>query len=114
MKHIKFSAELSGTRNQDVKVKILEQTHIGPGFSSGAGDASQRFRASNGMELRSYMHPQSTTQNSIAVRGTYSSYHNDVITLTQAEYKRFKEAVIEYNTVFADKPAPSPCIVTIG
>ena len=119
-KHIKFAATPVAPDFQKVKVTILEQTHRGAGFGSGFSyEGSRKFRASNGVELRSYLFPEdNSSDNKVAMRGTSVGCDNRVLTFSAAFYKKFKEAVEEYNRVNAPAapvvPKLAPCTVIVG
>ena len=100
MKHIKFTATPVGPDFQTVEVVIVEQSHVRERFGIGGSD---RFKASNGMELRSIACPE-IYRNYICVRGDLTCGNDNKLIFTTSEYNKFREAAEEYNEYFKDKP----------
>jgi len=100
MKHIKFTATPVGPKFDQVEVQIVEQSHIRNEFGISGSD---RFKANNGMELRSIACPK-IYSDYICVRGDCTYRDNDKLIFTTSEYNKFREAVEEYNSYFKQKP----------
>lgn len=94
-KHIKFKAKLRIDLSR-VEVQIIEQTHRGPQFGN---RPDHSFRSSDGFALCSAGGPQ-VGITLVYMRGSCDFADDNVILLRLDVYKRFKQAVEEYNEYF--------------
>lgn len=96
--HIRVRAKLIENRTK-VEVIILEQTHVygefGPIDNWGVGGL---FRATNGVRLMSQTCPGwYGVYTEVYLRGDDSDYDKRPIVMTLPMWRRFKQAIIEYN-----------------
>lgn len=113
-KHIKFSAEPIGPDFQNVKVVILEQTHIGGNFADGSYKFVHKdfaIHSSGWPENQPGRGPNGIDQ--VAMRGQRADRDGQLIILTTAQYAKFKATVEAYNKNFST-PDINSCAAIVG
>ena len=101
MKHIK--AKFEYINKNEVKITILEQTHMGYAF---ADDNCTTFTASNGFRLLSICYPNyyKCYKKDLFLIGNMFSFSNKTITIPSILADSFKQAIKEYNEYYKFKP----------
>jgi len=97
-KFIKYKARLMPDLNT-VRVVITEQSDSVGSFSNSSW---YEFVAKNGVALISFSRPFFYSPSRIYVQGNSKERNNDPIFLEVEDYRRFKEAVLEYNEYYSD------------
>lgn len=95
----KLVLEVVKRTTRKVDFKIASQTYSGPIHKP-------IFQASNGIEIKSYYHPQildSEVVHSLYIRGTEKNRDNDVLSCLPSQFKRIVAAVAEYNGLATPK-----------
>ena len=99
MKQIKYSAT---KKSRNINVVITHQTHTEGDF----GDNDVVFKARNGLILASNCWPEASGA-CVYLWGANKSMNSAVLKMSCSLFKKFKEAIKEYNEFFADKKPQS-------
>lgn len=91
-------------------VVITEQTHRGEEFTPDG----KCFEAALKHQLWSDRRPEVNDNNTTNVRGAETVHDNDILLMTSEQYHNLRDAVAQYNHIYAiELPVPPPTTLTV-